>query len=113
MATLTVSVIFGLIIAYFATQNTEPITLYFLNYGIPNIPTYIALVGALLVGLVLSWAINLINNVVTGFTIRSKESKIKEFGIENTELTKQNHKLELENTRLEAETGGPADDKSL
>lgn len=45
--------------------------------------------------------------------MRGKESKIKDYKKENAELMKRNHQLELENTRLQAETNAPRDDKSL
>ncbi len=113
MATLIITVLFGLVIAFFATQNTAVISLKFLNYQIPGIPTYIVVVGTLLVGLFLSWIISFVNDIATGFTMRGKDSKIKDYGKENTELLKLNHQLELENTRLKAETDAPLDDKSL
>lgn len=113
MATLIVTVLFGLLIAYFATQNTGDISLNFLNYTLPGIPTYIVVVGGLLVGLLLSWIISLVNGIGTSFTLRGKENKIKDYGKENAELLKLNHQLELENTRLKAETSAPTDDKSL
>lgn len=113
MATLIITVLFGLIIAFFATQNTGAIKLNFLNYTIPGIPAYIVVVGALLVGLFLSWIISLVNGIGTGFSMRGKESKIKDYKKENAQLTKQIHQLELENTRLKVETNSPADDKSL
>ncbi len=113
MATLIITVLFGLVIAYFAIQNTAIISLKFLNYQIPGIPTYIVVVGALLVGLFLSWIIGFVNDIATGFTMRGKEAQIKDYGKENAELLKVNHQLELENTRLKAETNAPLDDKSL
>lgn len=113
MATLIVTVLFGLIIAYFAIQNTGVITLNFLNYSVPGIPAYIVVVGALLVGLFLSWIISLVNSITTGFTIRGKESKIKDYRKENAELTKRIHQLELQNAKLSAETDDSSDDKSL
>ena len=113
MATLIVTVLFGLIIAYFAIQNTAVISLNFLNYTFPGIPAYIVIVGALLVGLFSSWIISFVNDIATGFTMRGKDSKIKDYGKENAELLKLNHQLELENTRLMAETNAPTDDKSL
>ena len=42
-----------------------------------------------------------------------KESKIKDYKKEHAELLKEIHQLELENTRLKAETNAPSDDKSL
>lgn len=113
MATLIVTVLLGLVIAFFATQNTGTISLHFSNYTFSAIPIYIVVVGALLVGLFLSWIISLVNDIGTGFTIMGKENKIKDYKKENAELLKETHQLELENTRLKAETNAPADDKSL
>ncbi len=113
MATLIATVLFGLIIAYFAIQNTAVISLNFLNYQIPGIPSYIVIVGALLIGLFSSWVISFVNNIATGFTMRGKDSKIKDYKKENAQYLKQIHQLELENTRLKADTNAPLDDKSL
>ena len=77
MATLIVTVLFGLIIAYFAIQNTAVISLHFLNYQISGVPTYIVVVGSLLVGLFLSWIISFVNNIATGFAMRGKDIKSK------------------------------------
>lgn len=113
MATLIVTVLVGLILAYFATQNTGNVTLNFLNYTLSSIPVYIVVSGALLVGLFLSWIISLVNSIGTGFAMRGKETKIKDYRKENAELIKRIHQLEIENTRLKTETNFPADDKSL
>lgn len=99
--------------AYFATQNVAVISLNFLNYTLPGIPVYIVVIGALLVGLFLSWIISLLNEIGTGFTIRGKEGRIKDYKKETAELLKINHQLELENARLEGKTNDSADDKSL
>lgn len=113
IATLIVTVLFGLIIAYFAIQNTAVISLNFLNYQVTGIPLYIVVVGALLVGLLISWILSIVNSISTGFKIMGKESKIKDYRKENAGLLKQIHQLELENTKLKAETNTPEDDKSL
>ena len=113
MVTLIVSILLGLVIALFATQNTGSIPLNFLNYSMPSIPIYIVVAGAFLVGLFLSWVISLVSKITTGFTLRGKENTIKDFKKENAELARQVHQLELENTKLKAETNAPVDDKSL
>lgn len=113
MATLIVTVILGLVIAFFATQNTSAITLNFFNYVVPGIPTYVVVVGALLFGLLISWIISLINDIAAGLTIRGQDNKIKDFKKDNVELTKKIHQLELENTRLQEKTNSSPDDKSL
>ncbi len=113
MINLIATVLFGLIIAYFAAQNTGVMSLHFLHYQIQSVPMYIVVVGALLLGLFLSWIISLVNAVSTGFTMRGKETKIKDYVKENAELLKLNHQLELENARLKGETDEPEDSKSL
>ena len=113
MATLIVIVLFGLVIGYFAIQNTGTLSLNFLNYTIPDVPIYMVVGGALLVGLLLSWIISLVGNIATGFTIRGKENKIKDYKKENAQYLKQIHQLEIENTRLMANTSALEDDKSL
>ncbi len=112
MITLITVVLFGLFIAYFATQNTGNISLNILNYTTPEIPIYIVVVGALLVGLFLSWLVSLANDIGTSFTVRGKENKIKNFKKENEEYLKRIHQLELENTKLMSQSNS-SDDKSL
>ncbi len=102
-----------MLLAYFATQNTSPIPLNFLNYSLTNIPAYVIIVGALLIGLSFAWLVSLINGIFTGMDIRGKDNKIKDYVKENAELTKKVHQLELENTRLNAKHDTPVDDKSL
>jgi cell shape-determining protein MreC len=84
-----------------------------LQYTISNIPTYIVVIGSLLVGLLLSWIISLVNDISNGLVMRGKENKIKDYRKESADLTKRIHQLELENTRLKAETNTADDEKSL
>ncbi|CAN5205246.1 hypothetical protein BH11PAT1_BH11PAT1_4780 [soil metagenome] len=113
VATLIITILFGGIIAYFATQNTGAVSLTFLQTTIPGIPLYVVMIGSLLVGLFLSWMISLINGIATGVTLRGKDNKIKDYKKENVGLLKQVHQLELENSKLQADTDSSVDDKSL
>lgn len=101
MATLIATILFGLIITYFALQNTENISLNFLNYTIPSIPTYFVIMGSLLIGLLFSWIVSLVNGIFTSFTMHGKDSKIKNINKEKSELTKRIQELEIENAKLE------------
>ena len=58
-------------------------------------------------------ASSLFNDIGTSLTLSGKENKIKDYKKENVELAKRIHQLELENTRLKAETNTADDDKSL
>jgi len=100
MATLIVTVLYGLIIGYFATQNTGVISLYFMNYMIPNVPIYFVVGGALLAGLCISGLISIVNDISTGFTMWGKDSKIDASRKENTQLKDQIHQLELDVAKL-------------
>lgn len=64
-------------------------------------------------GLFLSWIISVVGSIGTGFTLRGKEKKIKDYKKENLELLRQIHQLEITNTRLETAANLPSDDKSL
>ena len=113
MATLIITILFGLGFTYFAIQNTGTVTLNFLSYSFSGIPTYLVVVGALLVGLLFSFIISLFKDIETGFTMRGKENKIKDYKKENVQLLKENHQLELENTRLKATKNAALDDRSM
>jgi uncharacterized integral membrane protein len=111
MATLIVTIIFGLIITYFALQNTEIISLNFLNYTIPSVPAYFVIIGSLLVGLLFSWLVSLVNGIFTSFTIHGKDSKIKSSNKENEELSKRIQELEIENAKLTTKLNTPRVEK--
>lgn len=113
MATLIIVVLAGLAFTYFALQNTVSVTLQLVQYTLPNVPLFAVAAGALLVGLILSWIINLTQNIGNIFMLRGKERTIQDYKKENLELTKEMHHLELENARLKAETEDDGDDKSL
>lgn len=113
MFTLIVLVVFGIGVAFFATQNTQTISITLANYPMTGIPLYLIVLGSLLLGFVVSWITNLIDVISSALKIHGKESTIKDANKQISELTKRVHQLELENERLKAESGHPSDDKSL
>ncbi len=113
MFVLVVLVLFGIGGAYFATQNTQTASITLANYSYSGIPLYLIALGSLLVGFVVSWLISLVDGVSSYFRIHGKDSALKDAHKEVAELTKRVHQIELENERLRAESGHPADDKSL
>lgn len=114
MEIIIFAVIVGSGIAYFATQNTNLINLHFGTYTSPDIPLYLVVTGALLLGLLLAWIFSLVNSLSSKMTIHGKENKIKEDERTITELTKTTHQLELDNARLKEKSGEEdIDDKSL
>ncbi len=103
MSVLIIIVIFGLAIAYFATQNTTGVTIRLAQYTWTQVPLYIVTVGSLLIGVFIAWIISLVDVISSTLTIHGKESAIKEAKKTIADLTKQVHHLELENTQLKAE----------
>ncbi len=114
MEIIILSVILGLGIGFFATQNGELISLYFGSFTLPNVPVYLAVVGALLLGLLLAWIFYILRSFSSSMTLHSKESKLKEANKTIAQITKSLHQLEIENARLKEKSGeeGP-DDKSI
>lgn len=107
------AVIAGLGIGYFGTQNTTLINLYFGPYVVPNIPLYLVVIGAVLLGLLLAWVFSLVNSFSSKMTLHGKENQIKEDERTIAELTKQIHQLQLDNVRLKERLGEGEDNKSL
>ena len=113
MFALIVLIIFGIGVAFFATQNTQTISINLANNPLDGIPLYLIVLVSLLLGFVLSWLISLIDVISSAFKLHGKDSAIKNSNKQISELTKTVHKLELENERLKTQSGHPSDDKSM
>lgn len=112
MVTLILLVLFGILAAFFATQNTTHASVTIASYTLADIPMYLIVLGSLLIGLLLSSIISLVNSISSSFTLHGKDVKIKETKKTVVELTKQIHQLELENAKLKEHTTFD-DEKSL
>ena len=108
MFALIVLIIFGIGVAFFATQNTQTISINLANNPLDGIPLYLIVLVSLLLGFVLSWLISLIDVISSAFKLHGKDSAIKNSNKQISELTKTVHKLELENERLKTQSGHPA-----
>ncbi len=113
MFALIVLVVFGIGVAFFATQNTQTISITLGSYHLSGVPLYLIVLVSLLLGFVVSWIISLVDVISSAFKIHGKESTIKDANKQISDLTKNVHQLELENERLKAESGHPSDEKSL
>lgn len=84
-------------------------------YAFADIPLFYVIIGSLLAGLVLAYIMHLIQTMVIGFSMRKKDAKIKQAKNEIAELTKQVHKLEIENEKLKNTSAGnePDDPNAL
>jgi hypothetical protein len=85
---------------YLAQSNLMLVPLHLGTYVFSDIPLFYIIIGSLLIGLVLAYLLYLVNSIFTAFTMHKKDNKIKQGKNEIVDLTKQIHKLELENERL-------------
>ncbi|MCL6559706.1 MAG: LapA family protein [Firmicutes bacterium] len=72
--------ILATIIAVFALQNSEPVTVKFLFWQLPDLPLVIIILVANLLGSVSMFLFSLGKQVKMSLTIRELQSRIKELG---------------------------------
>lgn len=113
MLILFLAIVLSIIFSIFATQNTGQITLFFYNFSLPNIPIYLVVLASALVAFILSLIFQLVKNLSTGLTISSQKTKVNELKKELAEVTRELHKIELENAKYKAELGEPDDENSI
>ena len=90
----------GSALTYISQYNLELVSVNLGIYTFSNIPLFYVIVGSLLVGLILSYLMQLLSNVFTYFEIRGKSREIKSGQEEILDLTKTVHQLELANEKL-------------
>ncbi|KKP55865.1 MAG: hypothetical protein UR50_C0015G0013 [Parcubacteria group bacterium GW2011_GWC1_34_10] len=100
MFILILLLVVGSIMVYLAQNNLMLVPLHLGTYVFSDIPLFYIIIGSLLIGLGLAYFIYIINSIFTAFTLHGKDNKIKQGNNEIVDLTKQIHKLELENERL-------------
>lgn len=106
MFALIVLIVFGIMVAFFATQNTQQVSIVIASNQLTGIPMYFVVLGAMLFGILVSFIINIVNSIVSSLTIHDKNNVIKESKKESSELARRVHELELENEKLKGEKKG-------
>lgn len=106
MLALLLLIIFGLGVAYFATQNTGLVHILLGGYLMKDIPLYVIVVGSLLLGIFISWLVSMVDTFSTFFTLHGKDSEIKRIQKELQHLQHENQILEEENNRLKRTIDG-------
>lgn len=106
MLTFIVLLVMGLVIAFFAGQNTIPVTIFLSDYQF-TFPLYTIIIGAMLIGFVVSWIVNLFESVFRMFVLQGKENIIKDDKKRFARLHERIHTLEIENARLKGENKEP------
>ena len=110
MLALLLFIAFGLLFGYFATLNTDLVSVHFGNLTLEPLPLYILVLISFGMGVLLASVFYAIKYLGNRFALGKKASEVTRVEKEMAELTKQIHKLELENTNLKARTGESSDE---
>lgn len=102
MITIVLIVVFGVLFSVFATQNTGTINLIFGNYTVTDIPIYIVILMSIGLGVLIVAIYHLLHSLSIYFLLGGQEKEIKDARKQLTELTREVHKLEIENTKLKS-----------
>lgn len=113
MLNMIMLLILGSALTYISKYNLEPVNVYMGPYTIANIPLFYVIVGSLLVGLILSYIMQILSNIVTFFEMRGKSREILVNQNEILSLTKTVHQLELDNEKLKHDGPKLSDSKAL
>ncbi len=105
MIILLITIILGLVFAYFATLNTKWVEIKFDSYIFP-LPLYIVILGSMLLGIVIATIIHFIDSFSNYLAFRRKENLLKELKKTVAELIERVHMLEIREERREQENGG-------
>jgi uncharacterized integral membrane protein len=108
MPAIFLSVIFGLGIGYFATQNTSPVTIHMGELILENVPLYLVVLGSLLLGLFLAWTFYFARTLSTTLAIYGRDSAIKKAKQVVTDLEQRVRDLEAVNARLNVDGSSAA-----
>lgn len=103
MVTLFIVIVFGLGVAYFATQNTNAVSLNVANYFIEKVPLYVIVIVSILFGIFVSWLVSIANSIASVLRIHGKETELREAHHTIDSLKQDNNKLLIENAHLKGE----------
>jgi uncharacterized integral membrane protein len=103
MVSILLTVIFGLGIGYFATQNTVPVALRVGDFIWPDVPLYVVAVGSVFLGLFIAWIFYVARTLSTSLTIFGKDREMSRARRTMAELEHRIHELEVTNAQLRAE----------
>ncbi len=96
-------VVFGFVVAIFATQNTAGVDVVLANSVVPDVPLYAIVIASLLLGLLVGWIVNLFWSISSFFSFRSQEDTIAGKNRALNDLNRKVRDLERENDKLRIE----------
>lgn len=102
MLAVIITIIFAILVAFIATQNTAPVVINISEYS-RSVPLYLVVLLSLLIGFIFAWILHLLDAFAVLFALRGKNNTIKKGRKENTELAKKVQDLEYEKAKLETE----------
>lgn len=102
MAALIITVLLGLLFAWFATANNQSVSVNVAG-NLLTIPLYMLAIVSVLIGLLVSAIISAIDSLSSMFALRSRDNKIRQREQTVEQLSTKIHDLELENARLRGE----------
>lgn len=103
METLILTILIGLGLIYFATQNTAAITIQLGQFILPNIPVYLIAIVSLLLGLLVAWVLNVIDWASFALTLSGKNNQLRNTQHTVEQLKQRVHDLEVENHNLRSQ----------
>lgn len=103
MLEVILMVVFGFVVALFATQNTAGVTVVLANAPVPGVPLYMVVIASILIGLVVGWIFNLFGSISSFFSIKSRDNAIAGKNQSLNSLNKRVNELERENDKLRIE----------
>jgi hypothetical protein len=103
MLVLLLVIAFGIVFAFFSSQNTQVVTLRLNEYVISNIPVYLIATGSLLLGIFVAWIISLADSFSNLLAMFSKDFKIKRSEKNIEQMSQRIRQLEEENARIRHE----------
>lgn len=103
MLSIFISVVVGLGVGYFATQNTAPVTIQIGEFVLESVPLYLVVVGSLILGLLTAWIFYVARTVSSTLTIYGKDHQMKRSRQTVADLEQKIHELEAANARLRTE----------
>ena len=103
MLSLIVVFIFGLAVAFFATQNTRGVNVTLANSELSGVPLYVVVLISILLGLLMGWIISLVSSISSFFRLRGKDAQIQQTQSSVQNLERKVHDLEIENARLQSD----------
>lgn len=98
MLAVILTIIFAILIAMFATQNTSSVVINVYQYE-TALPLYLIVLLSILVGFVFAWLLHLMDAFASLFASRGKDQVIKKEKKTNEELKNKVRDLETEKAK--------------